>query len=171
MACHRRRGCPWVREVVAAHSARHEPFRRAVALDERGRVITEHSRFQLAATKLGREVVFQVTVFQKEERRRRKLFAATQCSDPFHFLIQFIIREAPDFESLLGRFVTQLVHRGFEPDRMRMRSEGRWDEWLPVPSVDATAPGATPTDAETARDGADKAASKKGRGGKAAAGE
>jgi hypothetical protein len=96
-------------------------------------VITEHSRFQLEATKLGREVVFQVTVFQKEERRRKRLFAATQCSDPFHFLIQFIIREAPDFETLVSRFVAQLEHRGFEPSRMRLRIEGRWDEWTPVP--------------------------------------
>lgn len=96
-------------------------------------MITEHCRFQLEASKLGREVVFQVTVFQKEERRRKKLFAATQCSDPFHFLIQFIIREAPDFDTLLQRFVGQLEHRGFEPERMRMRGEGKWESWRPVP--------------------------------------
>ncbi|MEY3012073.1 MAG: hypothetical protein RIT45_808 [Pseudomonadota bacterium] len=98
-------------------------------------MITEHCRFQLEASKLGREVVFQVTVFQKEERRRRKLFAATQCSDPFHFLIQFIIREAPDFDTLLQRFVGQLEHRGFEPERMRMRGEGKWESWRPVPRL------------------------------------
>ena len=144
-------------------------------------MITEHSRFQLAASKLGREVVFQVTVFQKEERRRRKLFAATQCSDPFHFLIQFIIREAPDFDTLLERFVTQLVHRGFEPDRMRMRSDGRWDEWIPVPTFEGDAPGAAPIDAETARDdvkasggeasGGEASGGKKGRSTKASAGK
>ena len=98
-------------------------------------MITEHSRFQLEASKLGREVVFQVTVFQKEERRRVRLFAATQCSDPFHFLIQFIIREAPDFDSLVQRFVRQLEHRGFEPARMRLRAAGKWDKWLPVPRL------------------------------------
>jgi len=98
-------------------------------------LITEHSRFQLEASKLGREVVFQVTVFQKEERRRKRLFAATQCSDPFHFLIQFIIREAPDFDGLLQRFIRQLEHRGFEPARMRMRSAGKWEKWLPVPRL------------------------------------
>lgn len=96
-------------------------------------VITEHSRFQLEASKLSRDVVFQVTVFQKEERRRKRLFAATQCSDPFHFLIQFIIREAPDFDTLLARFVSQLQHRGFEPNRIRMRQGGRWASWTPVP--------------------------------------
>ncbi len=96
-------------------------------------MITEHSRFQLEASKLGRDVVFQVTVFQKEERRRRRLFAATQCSDPFHFLIQFIIREAPDFDTLLSRFVGQLEHRGFEALRMRMRGDGKWEPWMPVP--------------------------------------
>ncbi|MCO4760139.1 MAG: hypothetical protein KC502_01465 [Myxococcales bacterium] len=96
-------------------------------------MITEHSTFQLEASKLSRDVVFQVTVFQKEERRRKRLFAATQCSDPFHFLIQFIIREAPDFDTLLSRFVRQLEHRGFEPIRLRMRSEGKWAAWKPVP--------------------------------------
>ena len=96
-------------------------------------VITEHCRFQLEASKLGRDVVFQVTVFEKEERRRRKLFAATQCSDPFHFLIQFIIREAPDFDTLLQRFVRQLEYRGFEPQRLRIRDGGKWEKWKPVP--------------------------------------
>ncbi len=100
-------------------------------------MITEHSRFQLEASKLSRDVVFQVTVFQKEERRRKRLFAATQCSDPFHFLIQFIIREAPDFETLLARFVRQLQHRGFEPMRLRMRQDGRWAAWTPVPLGEA----------------------------------
>jgi hypothetical protein len=103
------------------------------AAEEPPFVITEHCRFQLEASKLGREVVFQVTVFQKEERRRTRLFAATQCSDPFHFLIQFIIREAPDFQTLLARFVHQLEHRGFEPERMRMRGAGKWEPWTPVP--------------------------------------
>ncbi len=98
-------------------------------------MITEHSRFQLEASKLGRDLMFQVTVFEKEERRRKKLFAETQCSDPFHLVIQFIIREAPDFDTLLQRFVAQLEHRGFVPQRMRMRTDGRWQEWLPVPYV------------------------------------
>ena len=79
--------------------------------------------------------MFQVTVFCKEERRRKRLFAATQCSDPFHFLIQFIIREAPDFDTLLARFIHQLDHRGFEPIRMRMRDQGRWADWSQVPSA------------------------------------
>lgn len=98
-------------------------------------VITEHSRFQLEASKLGRDLIFQVTVFEKEERKRKKLFAETQCSDPFHLVIQFIIREAPDFDTLLQRFVRQLEHRGFTPNRMRMRAEGKWEPWVPVPYV------------------------------------
>ncbi len=98
-------------------------------------MITEHSRFQLEASKLGRDLTFQVTVFEKEERKRKKLFAETQCSDPFHLIIQFIIREAPDFDTLLTRFVQQLEHRGFVPNRMRMRVGGKWDTWVPVPGV------------------------------------
>jgi hypothetical protein len=100
-------------------------------------LIKEHARFQLEASKLGREVVFQVTVFEREERRRKRLFAATQCYDPFHFLIQFIIRDAPDFDALLDRFIKQLAHRGFEPLRMRLRDGERWQEWTAVPATDA----------------------------------
>ncbi len=98
-------------------------------------MIAEHSRFQLECSKLGRDVMFQVTVFEKEERRRKKLFAETQCSDPFHLVIQFIIREAPDFETLLQRFVKQLEHRGFSPSRMRQRQGEKWADWSPVPYV------------------------------------
>ena len=79
------------------------------------RVIKEYNRFQLEASKLGRSVVFQVTVFEKMERNRGKLFAETQCSDPLHFIIQFIIREAATFDVLLEKFVQQLVHVGFTP--------------------------------------------------------
>lgn len=107
-------------------------------------MITEHSRFQLEASKLGRDVMFQVTVFEKEERRRKKLFAETQCSDPFHLVIQFIIREAPDFDGLLSRFVKQLEHRGFAPTRMRMRNAGKWEQWLPVPYVSGSPQPAAP---------------------------
>ncbi len=98
-------------------------------------MISEHSRFQLEASKLGRDLIFQVTVFEREERKRKKLFAETQCSDPFHLVIQFIIREAPDFDTLLQRFVRQLEHRGFAPTRMRMRENGKWKEWQAVPYV------------------------------------
>lgn len=107
-------------------------------------VITEHSRFQLEATKLGRELMFQVTVFEREERRRKKLFAETQCSDPFHLVIQFIIREAPDFETLLQRFVAQLEHRGFQPTRMRTRLNEKWQDWSAVPYTSGSVIAAQP---------------------------
>ncbi len=101
-------------------------------------MISEHARFQLEANKLGRDHVFQVTVFEKEERRRKRYFAETQCSDPFHLVIQFIIRDAPDFDGLLQRFVGQLEHRGFEPRRMRLCTPaGKWQAWGAVPFVGA----------------------------------
>jgi len=103
-------------------------------------VIKEFNRFQLEATKLGRSVVFQVTVFEKNERNRRRLFAETQCSDPLHFIIQFIIREAPTFEDLLDKFVQQLTHRGFTPIRFRLRDGGRWGEWSPIDGSYAAPP-------------------------------
>lgn len=112
-------------------------------------MIKEYNRFQLEANKLGRVVVFQVTVFEKTERNRRKLFAETQCSDPLHFIIQFIIREAPTFEVLLDKFVQQLVHRGFSPSRYRVRGEGKWQEWMPI---EAEPP--NPAEAQQSRAGA-----------------
>lgn len=102
-------------------------------------MITEYNRFQLEATKLGRIVSFQVTVFEKTDRNRRKLFAETQCSDPLHFIIQFIIREAPNFEVLLEKFCHQLVNRGFAPTKYRVRGEGKWQEWTPIEIVAANA--------------------------------
>ncbi len=95
-------------------------------------MISEYNRFQLEATKLGRNVIFQVTVFQKRERNRTKLFAETQCTDPFHFVIQFIIREAPTFEVLLDKFLRQLYHRGFSPVRFRLRGATNWETWRPI---------------------------------------
>ena len=106
-------------------------------------MIKEFNRFQLEAAKLGRRVVFQVTVFEKTERNRSKLFAETQCSDPLHFIIQFIIREATDFESLLEKFVRQLTHRGFMPMRFRVRGEGRWQEWQPIEESPSPSPAQT----------------------------
>lgn len=95
-------------------------------------MIAEFNRFQLEATKLGRNVVFQVTVFEKSDKKKTRLFAETQCSDPYHFMIQFIIREAKDFEDLLERFYGQLDHRGFTPVRYRVRDTSKWGEWTEV---------------------------------------
>lgn len=123
-------------------------------------MIIEHSRFQLEASKLGRDLIFQVTVFEKEERKRKKLFAETQCSDPFHLVIQFIIREAPDFDNLLQRFVNQLEHRGYAPNRMRLRLNERWQDWTPVPYAGSPPSGAEPMHAAAGPDsaaGVDKA--------------
>ena len=110
-------------------------------------MITEHARFQLEASKLGRAHVFQVTVFEKEERRRKRYFAETQCSDPFHLVIQFIIHDAPDFDGLLRRFVGQLEHRGFEPRRLRLCTPtGKWQAWGEVPHKGEGEPGQTGID-------------------------
>ncbi len=95
-------------------------------------MIREFKRFQLEATKLGRNVVFQITVFEKTERNRTKLFAETQCSDPLHFIIQFIIRDATSFDNLIEKFVQQLIHRGFSPVQYRIRGDGKWQTWTPI---------------------------------------
>lgn len=88
------------------------------------------NRFQLEATKLGRSVVFQVTVFEKTERNKRRLFAETQCSDPLQYIIQFVIRDAPDLDGVLERFRAQLVHRGFMPLQFRVKNgDGTWGGW------------------------------------------
>ncbi len=99
-------------------------------------MMQEHSRFQLEATKLAHTVVFQVTVFSRNDKARTRLYAETQCSDPLHFLLQFVVRDAPDFDSLLQKFLAELTHRGFEPQRYRMRNGAAWQEWMPVPPLD-----------------------------------
>jgi len=98
-------------------------------------MMQEHSRFQLEATKLARTVVFQVTVFSRVDRARTRLYAETQCSDPLHFLLQFVVRDAPDFDALLQKFLAELTHRGFEPLRFRLREGPSWKEWEPVPPL------------------------------------
>lgn len=101
----------------------------------------EHSRFQLEATRLGRTVIFQVTVFEKEERQRKRLFAETQCTDPLHFMLQFIVRDAADFDDLLSKFLAELEFRGFEPLRYRLREGAKWREWQQIASPSADRPG------------------------------
>jgi hypothetical protein len=91
--------------------------------------IQEFNRFQLEASKLGRNVVFQVTVFEKKERNKSRLFAETQCYDPLQYLIQFVIRDAPDLDGVIVRFKAQLEHRGFTPLQYRVRDNERWGGW------------------------------------------
>ncbi len=93
-----------------------------------------YDRFQLEALKLGRTVVFQVTVFERQERGKKRLFAETECSDPQQHLIQFVIRDAPDVDGVIDRFVAQLVHRGFKPlrHRLRVHEAQKWAEWEPI---------------------------------------
>lgn len=87
-------------------------------------------RFQYEATKLGRTVIFQVTVYEKKERNKARLYAETQCYDPLQYLIQFVIRDAPDLEAVIERFTQQLVHRGFDPLQYRVKNEsGIWGAW------------------------------------------
>lgn len=97
---------------------------------------TEHSRFQLEATKLGRSVVFQVTVFERKERGTPKLYAETHCYDALQYMIQFVVRDAATLDGVIERFVAQLLHRGFNPQSYRVKTEaGRWDEWTSLEQV------------------------------------
>jgi hypothetical protein len=94
--------------------------------------VEEFGRFQLEATKVGRTVVFQVTVFRRTDPRREKLFAETQCSDPMHYIIQFVIRDETTLEGILKKFRLQLLHRGFVPVRVRLRTGKQWEGWSPI---------------------------------------
>jgi len=96
-------------------------------------MIREHSRFQLEATKLGRTIVFQITVFERVDKGRSRLFAETQCDDALHFILQFIVRDAPDFDSLLRKFLAELEYRGFVAQRYRLREARKWGEWIAIP--------------------------------------
>lgn len=100
--------------------------------------IQVYSRFQLEATKLGRNVVFQVTVFEKKERSKSRLFAETQISDPLQHMIHFIIRDAPDLDAVIQRFQQQLLHRGFVPLQYRVKNgDGSWAPWTHLDLDDA----------------------------------
>ncbi len=112
-------------------------------------MMREHSRFQLEATRLGRTVVFQVTVFEREDRQRPRLYAETQCSDPLHFLLQFIVRDATDFDDLLSRFVSELEHRGFEATRYRRREGRRWGDWIALAAASGVETGSDRTGSVT----------------------
>lgn len=94
--------------------------------------ITEHSHFQMEASKLGRTVLLDTTVYEKRDRRRTGLHAEAQCSDPHHFIVQFVVRDAESVDDVVRMLIAQLEHRGFEPTRYRMRSDGGWDEWVVV---------------------------------------
>lgn len=95
--------------------------------------IREFNRFQLEASKLGRSVIFQVTVFERKERSKRRLYAETQCYDPLQYIIQFVIRDAEDMDGVIERFTAQLSHRGFTPLAYRVkRDNGTWGEWDPL---------------------------------------
>ena len=95
--------------------------------------ISLYNRFQYEATKLGRNVIFQVTVFEKKERNKARLYAETQCYDPTQYLIQFVIRDAPDFSMVLEKFKGQLVHRGFTPLQYRVKNDnGTWGSWTHI---------------------------------------
>lgn len=96
--------------------------------------IREHSRLQLEATKLGRNVVFQVTVFERKDRSKSRLYAETQCYDPLQHMIQFVIRDAADIDAVIDMFARQLLHRGFVPVKYRLKNaSGSWDAWNQVP--------------------------------------
>ena len=96
-------------------------------------VIAIDSRFQLEAEKLNRHVVFQVTVYKKKTKNSTRLFAETQCSDPYNYMVQFVIRECTDFDDLLTKFLAQLDYRGYSPLRYRKKEGGVWGEWIPIP--------------------------------------
>jgi hypothetical protein len=101
--------------------------------------VEEFGRFQLEASKLGRTVVFQVTVFRRTDPRRDKLFAETQCSDPMHYIIQFVIRDETTLDGILRRFRMQLLHRGFAPVRFRTRTGQQWEGWQLIQLTDEEA--------------------------------
>ena len=91
-------------------------------------MIKEHGKIQVAAEKNGRSVIFDLRVFERKIRKKRKLFAETQCSDTHHFIIQFFVKDADSVEEIIQRFCKQLAHRGFEPVRLRHLKRG-WGPW------------------------------------------
>ena len=78
-------------------------------------------------------MIFQITVYEKKERNKTRLYAETQCYDPLQYLIQFVIRDAPDFPAVIDKFKTQLLHRGFTPLQFRVKKDnGAWGGWTHI---------------------------------------
>ena len=51
-------------------------------------------------------------------------------SNALQFLIQFVIRDAPDLDAVIDRFTQQLIHRGFSPLQFRVKNDnGSWGTW------------------------------------------
>jgi hypothetical protein len=51
-------------------------------------------------------------------------------------MIQFVVRDAPDIDTVIQRFVAQLIHRGFSPQSYRVKTDsGRWAEWNSLEQV------------------------------------
>ena len=99
-------------------------------------MIRINRRFQLEVEKLGKKTIFQVTVYERTGTRSKgkRLFAETQVEDPYHFRVQFIVRDAPDFDSLLKTFLEQLAFRGYTPIRYRLKEEDNgWSDWINIP--------------------------------------
>jgi len=91
-------------------------------------MIKEHSTIQVSADRHGRSVVFDLKVFERNTRKKTKLFAETQCADNHHFIIQFFVKEADSVDEIIQLFCGQLIHRGFEPSQLRFKNRG-WGPW------------------------------------------
>ncbi len=106
--------------------------------------IVEHMRseamelqgtYQIIATKLGREIPFDVTVYEHPGAESSVYSAETQTQDPFNHMIQFIVREAENATDALAQMNAQMSYRGFTALRIRSRStkdalgRSKWEEW------------------------------------------
>ena len=91
--------------------------------------------YQIMASKLGREIPFDVTVYEHPGAESSVYSAETQTQDPFNHMIQFIVREASNPTDALAQMNAQMSYRGFTALRIRARSakdelgRSKWEEW------------------------------------------
>ena len=91
--------------------------------------------YQIIATKLGREIPFDVTVYEHPGQQASLFSAETQTQDPFNHMIQFIVREASNATDALAKMNAQMSYRGFTALRIRARStqdamgRSKWEDW------------------------------------------
>jgi len=101
--------------------------------------------YQIVASKLGREVPFDVTVYEHPGPESSKFSAETQTQDPFNHMIQFIVRGATNATDALAQMNAQMSYRGFTSLRIRARSgedalgRSKWEEWRSLPPQESTA--------------------------------
>ncbi len=89
--------------------------------------------YEVEANKRGLNVRLKMHVTMvRGLRGRRKLYGESRTYDTHTPEILFRVQHASDLDDLLGRFIRQLIHRGYRPLRSRAYQDGAYEDWVLV---------------------------------------